>query len=308
MFSAVSCGSGCHNHICVSVMQIYNRRTGACFEEKEYGAGALKFLYQTFVGRCLLKTIVARPWFSRWRARYQRSARSGKKIVPFVEKYGVDMTAWRGEEFASFQEFFTRAKNYATRAAEQELIAVADSKLAVYDIREDMTLKIKRCVYSLEEILQDGELARKYAKGSCLVFRLSVDDYHRYVYPDAGRCMRSWRIGGELHTIRPISEKYHVYCRNCREVSVLATEHFGEVTQIEVGALLVGKINNHGAKEFVRLQEKGYFDYGGSTIVLLIGEGIEIDEDIRQQSANGIETQVHIGEKIGICKERIGDK
>ena len=68
-----------------------------------------------------------------------------------------------------------------------------------------------------------------------------------------------------------------------------------------MGALLVGKIVNHHEKAHVRRgQEKGYFQFGGSTVVLLLqADTVCIDSDILENSAQGIETIVRFGEKIG---------
>jgi phosphatidylserine decarboxylase len=104
----------------------------------------------------------------------------------------------------------------------------------------------------------------------------------------------NYYIKGMLHTIRPIAHNHKVFSKNCREVSVLQTKTFGDVVQIEIGAMLVGKIKNHPITEFKRLDEKGYFEYGGSTIVILLKNNIKIDSDIVN------ETQVHIGERIGV--------
>lgn len=280
-------------------MQIYNRETKAYDIEKEYGKETLEFLYHTFLGRVLLKLVFARPWFSRLQAIWQRSKGSKRKIQPFIDEYGVDVKAWDINKFKSFNDFFTREKEYSSIALEDELIAIADSKLSVHPIDDELTLNIKNTTYSVDEILNDIELAKYYRNGTCLIFRLSLDDYHRYVYIDDGTLAYHYKIKGELHTIRSISGKYKVYSRNCREVTVLKTRHFGTVTQIEVGAMLVGKINNRDDLEFTRLQEKGYFEYGGSTIVVLLKSDVRIDEDIILQSQNQIETQVHIGERIG---------
>jgi len=108
-------------------------------------------------------------------------------------------------------------------------------------------------------------------------------------------------INGCLHTVGPIaSKRYKVYSENHREYSVLAMKNFGEIIQIEVGALLVGKIKNHPVTTFNRGDEKGYFCFGGSTIVLLFkGNTIKVDEDIISYSQKGIETKVKMGEKIG---------
>jgi phosphatidylserine decarboxylase len=69
--------------------------------------------------------------------------------------------------------------------------------------------------------------------------------------------------------------------------------------QIEVGAMLVGRIKNANKTTFKKGEEKGYFDFGGSTVVLLVNKDIKIDDDILAQSAKGIETKVSYGERIG---------
>ena len=69
---------------------------------------------------------------------------------------------------------------------------------------------------------------------------------------------------------------------------------------IEVGALLVGKIHIYQNRTFSKGDEKGYFELGGSTIVILTDDKIKIDNDIIENSQNNIETKVEYGERIGI--------
>ena len=73
---------------------------------------------------------------------------------------------------------------------------------------------------------------------------------------------------------------------------------------MEVGALLVGKsVNHQGAASVRGGQEKGYFQFGGSTVVLLLKKDTAvIDSDILENSQNGIETVVKFGEKIGAAR------
>ena len=73
---------------------------------------------------------------------------------------------------------------------------------------------------------------------------------------------------------------------------------------MEVGALMVGKIVNHHTGytrlEVERGQEKGYFAFGGSTIVLLFMPGVlNVDPAILKASGLGEETRVRMGQKIG---------
>lgn len=139
-----------------------------------------------------------------------------------------------------------------------------------------------------------------------MIFRLCVDDYHRYCYIDDGVKNEDIFIKGELHTVNPIAlEKYNIYKRNCREYTMLHTENFGDVVQVEVGAMLVGRIKNRhwNTHYFSKGEEKGMFEYGGSTVVLLFEKDtVEVDKDILANSAKGIETAVKYGEKIGAKK------
>jgi phosphatidylserine decarboxylase len=131
---------------------------------------------------------------------------------------------------------------------------------------------------------------------------LTVSDYHRYCYFDNGTKEKNCFIPGKLHTVNPISyERYPIYKTNCREYTRLHTENFGDVMQMEVGALLVGKIvNYHQEHRFSRGEEKGRFEFGGSTIVLLFRKGsVRFDEELFRFSSQGLEKKVKMGEKIG---------
>ena len=91
-----------------------------------------------------------------------------------------------------------------------------------------------------------------------------------------------------------------VYGKNCRELTLLDTEQCGKVAYIEVGAMMVGRINNNHREKFERGEEKGYFSFGGSTIVLLYKKDcITLDGDIAENSKEETETAVLYGERVG---------
>lgn len=287
-------------------MQYYDRKRQKIIEEIEYQKKLLEFLYKTKTGRVLLKVFVARPWFSKFRALYQRSKWSKKDIKPFVEKHRINTEKWNLSEFTSFNDFFIRKDDGISFIEDKKsLIAIADAKLMTYHISNNLMFRVKNTVYSVEDILGSAEKAEYFEGGTCLVYRLAVSDYHRYHYLDNGTLISAKKINGELHTVRPISEKYNVFTRNTRVVNILKTENFGIVAQVEVGALLVGKIVNHKKKTFRKNEEKGYFEFGGSTIVVFIEKEVELDEDIKKMNASGIEVQVKIGSKIGQVKEDV---
>ena len=278
---------------------IYDRNTGTLTEPEEYRDGAVSFLYETVPGRLLLRLAVSR-WFSGLCGLYYSSPLSKRAIRPFIQKHGIMLEEGELEQYRTFQEFFTRKKTVSPETQDpRALLAVADSKMRYYPITDGLELTVKNCRYDLADILDDGSMADSFRGGTCVVFRLGVEDYHRYHFPDGGVCSGVRKIKGVLHTVRPVSEKYRVFARNSRQVSILETEHFGRVVQVEVGALLVGRIVDRQLEKFSRMEEKGHFEFGGSTVLLLLNKPIVFDEDIEDMNRAGVEIQVRAGERIG---------
>lgn len=259
----------------------------------------LKFLYETAVGRCVLK-VATQVWVSRLVGAYMNCPLSRGMIKGAIRKNNIDMDRFVPEKFRCFNDFFTRELKPELKNLSQGLMSPCDSKLTVYPITPELTFQVKGSCYRVEDLLQDRQLAREFMGGQCLVFRLSVDDYHRYGYFDDCQEEAWYYIKGRLHTVQPIAfRRYDVFKENCREVTLLHTRHYGKAVQIEVGATCVGKIaNRHTPGDHARGEEKGRFLFGGSTIVLLL-KNAEIDPEILENSAKGLETVVHFGEQIG---------
>lgn len=280
---------------------VYNRKTKVTYEEKE--SLFLKILYSNVVGRCILKLFTLK-WFTSLGELYMNSKLSKLKIKRFIKKNKINMDEYEKENYHNFDEFFTRKIKINKRKLsknKKDLISPCDSKLSVYKITEDSIFNIKGSLYTIEELLQDKELAKKYMGGYILVFRLCVDDYHHYYYIDNGNILSTKRIKGRFHTVRPIAHKYvKVFKENCREYSVIDSLNFGKIIQMEVGAMMVGKICNLDKDNFVRGEEKGYFRFGGSTVILMFEENkIKLDDDILEKCKDGIEVKVQLFETIG---------
>lgn len=266
-------------------------------------AKSQSFLYNNLFGRIILKLLI-RPFISKLGGVYMNSKASKKRINKFVLENNIDITEYDMTNINCYNDFFTRKLLDGKRNISYEkniLISPCDSKLSVYKIDNNSIFNIKDSFYKVSDLVNDKSLAEEYLGGYCLIFRLTVDDYHRYCYIDNGKKTRNYKINGVLHTVNPIAlEHYNIYKRNSREYTILETENFGKVVQIEVGALMVGKISNHHEEyEFKKAEEKGMFLFGGSTIVLLLNNNIVIDEDIIKNSLNGDETIVKYGERIG---------
>lgn len=275
----------------------------------DIGSGPIVFLYRNKLGRILLK-IATLPTISKIAGWFMDRKISTIAIKRFVKKNNIDVKEYEERKYTSYNDFFTRKIKNESRKIDmnkKSLISPCDSKLTVYEIDDKSIFKIKDSYYRVEDLLKNKDLSKKYKGGYCLIFRLCVDDYHRYCYIDDGKKNENTFIKGVLYTVRPIAlENYNIYKENSREYTILKTKNFGDVIQIEVGATIVGRIKNHHEEyEFTKGEEKGMFEFGGSTIVLLIEKDkVDIDKEIIENTKQGYETVVKIGEKIGNKKAK----
>ena len=267
-------------------------------------ADMLHFLYGSVAGRVLLKGLAAPP-LSKTCGRFLDSAVSGFLIAPFVKKNEIDLSDFETESIRSFNDCFSRKIRPGLRPIDMEpehLIAPCDGLLSVCEIREDTVFHVKNSSYRLSDLLESRRLAARYQDGLCLVYRLCVNHYHRYCYVDSGKKSRNVFIKGELHTVRPVAlEKMPVFVRNCREYTLLKTMNFGTVLQMEVGAMLVGRIVNYDQEaDITRGQEKGMFQYGGSTIIVLLQKDrAAILPEFAGSLSSGEEIPVKMGQQVG---------
>ena len=268
--------------------------------------GFLRFLYNTAAGRLMLKPLVSRG-VSRICGKFLESKLSKPLIKSFIKKNNIDLEEYESDNFRCFNDCFSRKIKDGRRPIdpdENTLISPCDAFLSAYRITDETVLPIKQSQYTVSSLLNNNnELAAHYKDGICLVFRLCVHHYHRYHYPVTGDKGENIFIKGKLHTVRPIAlEARPVFVQNCREYTVIDTQLFGKVLQMEVGAMLVGKIkNHHGACHVIRGEEKGMFLYGGSTIVLLLEKGAcDVRNEYFEATEKNIETPVRMGEALGI--------
>lgn len=292
----------------MNVYKVYNRKSKQPEEEVSGNISGLTFLYRSFAGR-VLNPFITRHFVSRAYAKYVKSRQSAGQINNFIQRYRIDVTEIElpPESYTSLNNFFIRKLKPAARQVDAEpthLISPADARLFVFDLSQQNALPVKGYWYSLEAFVRDHELAGQYADGWCYVYRLAPCDYHRFCYIDNGRQNEVQRIKGVLHSVNPLAlaAVSSLMARNYRELTLLHTENFGRVLHFEVGALMVGRVvlHNRNASSFKKGEEKGWFEFGGSTIVQLFKKGsVKPDQDILDQSAKGVESLVKMGEKVG---------
>jgi phosphatidylserine decarboxylase len=262
----------------------------------------MSFLYNTFFGRILLKFLTLRP-ISKAVGWFLDTKISKIFVNSFIRKHNIDISKCKNTDFRSFNAFFTRKEERDFEKNPLKFISPCDGDLSIYRLNSDSNFQIKGTTYTLDELLATPKFTELYKNGCFLVFRLSPNHYHRYCYVDNCEKSENVHIKGILHTVRPIAfMKFAPYKTNSREFSVLKTDNFGEIIQIEVGALCVGKISNlHNSGFFEKGTEKGYFEFGGSTIILILQDKtVNFDDVLLQNMDFGIEIPVKYGQVIGI--------
>ncbi len=266
----------------------------------------LAFLYGHGITRIFLKPLVS-PLFSRLGGRLLDSRLSCAIIRPFIKRNDINMDDFQPVLYSSYNDFFKRKIAEGKRPyslKDRDFISPCDSRLSVYKINGGAHFRIKNTSYTVKSLLRSERLAKKYEGGYVWVFRLSVDDYHRYIYPVSGVKTANRRIQGIFHTVNPVANDYYpIYKENTREYCLIRNQTFGDVCMMEVGAMLVGRIENHhhGVYKVKRGEEKGNFAFGGSTIILLTEKGVvKPDDFIMKNSMANQETRVLQGETVGI--------
>lgn len=274
--------------------------------EKVYGDAAVRWLYESRLGGCVAQHFLSRPWVSKITGRLQSSRWSRRRVPRFVEDFQIPMEEFEDAQYASFNDFFCRGFRPGARAfaaAPDALCAFAEGRYLAYESwTEAQTFPVKGKDLTAARLLGNDEHARAFVGGPVLIARLCPTDYHRFHFPDAGSVVSSYRVSGRLHSVNPLAlrARSDIFVTNEREVSILDTENFGKLAYVEVGAMSVGRIvQTHEGGPFARGDEKGYFLFGGSTVIVLGEAGAwRPDADLLEKTSIMVETLVRLGDRV----------
>ncbi|MBI5274237.1 MAG: phosphatidylserine decarboxylase [Chlamydiales bacterium] len=293
---------------------VYNKKLNRIEQEKVYGNTFVQLLYgrhlKNSVGPLLRLVVTRYPIWSFIYGKFQHTKGSKKKIKPFIEYFEVDASEFQKkvEDFTSFNDFFIRKLKPEKRPIDLDpmtLIAPCDGRFHVIEnITMETSFMLKGKLFDLSKALKDELLAKKYEGGSMVLARLCPTDYHRFHFPSDGFCSERKKIKGKLHSVNPIAIKQitSTFWENKREVSVFKTSYFNDILMVEVGAVCVGTIHQtYTPNEKIKKgDEKGYFSFGGSSILLLFKQrSIQFDKTLLDYSKQGIEVKLELGSCLG---------
>ena len=289
-------------------MKYFNRHTQQIETEDIPGKNGLVFLYDTIFGKHIIELLIKKPWVSRLAAVWANSKFSKRSIARFIKNYHVDMSPFEERDYLHFNDFFYRKLKEGQRPLSQESNAVcfpAEGRhLGFQNINDSQTFFIKGKKLNLVQLLGNAEIAKRFQGGSCVISRLCPVDYHRFHFCCSGIPQKAYTLPGPLYSVNPVALQKN--CRfleeNKRSVTLLDCEQLGCVAMIEVGATFIGSIQQtYTPDESVLMgTEKGYFLFGGSTIVTLFEPGrIQLADDLLQYTRKGLELFAHVRDFMG---------
>jgi phosphatidylserine decarboxylase len=283
-----------------------DRETGALLRERVYAARQLEFLYGHQIGQLLLKHVLIRRSFSWLYGFTKRTRRSRDQITAFIDTLGVDTTEIEKpiEAYGSLDEFFSRRLRPGARPVDPDpdhLLSPCDGRALAWQRLGDGALVVKATRTTVAEIVGDQAAAAEFSDAAVLLVRLAAADYHRCHFPASGVAHAPHAVGDRLHSVHPIAlEAGAPSFANYRMRTRIDSDAFGPLLIIEIGALTVGSIVQTFAPSRVeRGQEKSYFRFGGSALLLLARtDRIVFDDDLVSSTAEGIESRVRVGRRV----------
>jgi phosphatidylserine decarboxylase len=289
-----------------SSIQIWDPHNQSFFEEKIYGEKGMKWLYTSKFIPTQLRKILTHPSLSQAVGVYYSSPLSASLIPKFVDQFKINKDDFEWQNFKSFNDFFIRKFKPGRRMFDlnsESLCAPAEGRVLAFDSSAPETFPIKGHLLDRSALLgRSSRWEPFFREGPALIFRLCPVDYHRFHYPCEGINLETYRLHGPLESVHPhaLALQKNILFTNERSISILENPHFGKLAYIEVGALFVGSIiQTHQQSSFSKGDEKGYFLFGGSTVILL-GEKNKWNPswELIQKTKEGIESYIRLGQTI----------
>ena len=279
-----------------------DRATGERVIESVMGDKALRFAYETLLGRTLWPVLFGSRFVSAWLGRRYDSPRSKNDIASLASIPGcrADEAERPIADYPTFNAFFTRRLKPGCRPVGDGVVSPADGRLRLYlNADADTTFPLKGATRSLREVFDLDAPAGRY---DVAVIRLAPVDYHRFHFPVDCEVVSPVRVvPGRYHSVNPIALVRYpdVYADNERQI-VKCRAAFGDFWLVDVGAFGVGTIKQtYEGDRHAKGDEKGYFKFGGSTVIVVFRAGdVTFDDDLVRYSADGFETRVKCGERI----------
>lgn len=293
------------------ILTYWDRYKSQIMEDKVYADQFILWCYENPLGRYFLEFIFSKKPINNLYGKYKSSKLSAKQIKIDIAEYEIDMELFKKVPLESYSDFFLREFKDNIRpfpTSPSEFGAPGEGRyLGFAAIKKDHRYPVKGHFLNSQELLGGHKLSNIFEKGPILICRLCPVDYHHFHYPDNGDIIARFNIHGDYHSVNvhALRNKGDIFIKNEREVTIIQTENFGRIAYIEVGAMCVGKIkqNRPEATICTKGEQKGHFEFGGSTLIIL-GEPSKWTPslDILKHSDENRESFIKLGDCVATNK------
>ncbi|KGX91069.1 phosphatidylserine decarboxylase [Pontibacillus halophilus JSM 076056 = DSM 19796] len=228
-------------------------------------------------------------------------SKASRHLIPLYKKVlrvDMDESVQSLHEFQTLQQFFVRKLYDDARPIHNEvdvLVSPVDGVVEQFGVIKETAIEVKGQTYSVEELLDDEELAQRYKNGRFMVLYLSPSDYHRIHAPTTGTIVTQYERGATSYPVNKWGLRFgkSPISRNYRVITELAEHDGSRLAFVKVGAMWINSIElTHKGDTLNKGEEVGYFSFG-STVVLLVEKGtVQFLDEIRLQKS------VRVGEAI----------
>ena len=294
-------------------IKVLNRYTGNLELEEVSHENWINWMYNTPIGRSFLYVFFRKALFSKVIGRKMRLKSSKKFIKPFSDKFNINLDDFLKnlDDYQNFNDFFTRQFKPEKRIFDEnpnKISFSADGRhLGFEHVNATSDFFIKGEKLNIEKLLPKDQLYY-FDHGPIVISRLCPADYHRFHFPI--NCIPSAPklINGFLYSVNPIAlaKNCKIFTENKRVITLLNTNNCGKIIMIEIGATCVGSISQTFSPniQVTKGQEKGFFNFGGSTIITIFQQNkVLLAKDLLDSSANNVELLANCGDTCAIIKD-----
>lgn len=238
----------------------------------------------------------------------------------FIRTFDVDMSEAihrNPEDYASFNEFFTRKLIPGARSIAPESNAIAcpaDGRISqIANYQNNQAIQAKGQYFSMQQLLGGmSEYGSLFECGNFATIYLSPKNYHRVHMPFDGTLIEMVHVPGRLFSVAPYSAEVvtGLYSRNERVVSIFKTV-VGYMAVVMVGALNVSGIEmswvglvtpprgetiqrkKYSDIKLKKGEELGVFNMGSTAIIAFESNQTEWNKNLEPQQA------IQMGQSLG---------
>ena len=283
------------------------------------GERYLRWAYYNPLGKVVLKLLLGNLFFSRFYGWLMDRPSSAKKIIPFIDRYGLEVEEFLQApgSFPHFNAFFYRQLKPTARPVHRDspsLVFPADGRHLAYDaVKKEDAVLAKGRVLDLAGLLGSEELAHELDGGGILISRLCPVDCHRFHAPGCGVASKPRLIEGPLYSVNPLAlaQNFRYLTENRRWVIEMKSDWGRRWAMVVIGATCVGSVEfTYRPGKLEKGSELGYFKFGGSCLITVIPAGMaQIDQALLRESQKGYESYDRMGRVFGVERlEERGEK